>query len=94
MAKEISDHLSRYMEERHLTSYCVNSFSNGRSLLESSCDFHVIFLDIQMEHPDGMETARVLRQHKNHSLLIFVTVLKEYVFDAFDVEAYQTFRES
>ena len=26
--------------------------------------------------------------HNNHSLLIFVTVLKEYVFDAFEVEAF------
>ena len=30
----------------------------------------------------------MLRQRGNHSLLIFVTVLKEYVFDAFGVEAY------
>ena len=29
-----------------------------------------------------------MRQRKNHSLLIFVTVLKEYVFNAFEVEAY------
>lgn len=88
MCKEISDRLSQYMEERNVTSYCVNSFSNGRSLLESGCDFNLIFLDIQMEHPDGMETARMLRQQKIHSLLVFVTVLKEYVFDAFQVEAY------
>lgn len=88
MTQEISNHLSLYMNERQITSYCVNSFSGGRSLLEGECDFDVIFLDIQMEHPDGMETAKILRQRKNHSLLIFVTVLKECVFDAFEVEAY------
>ncbi len=88
MAQEIVGHLSRYMEEKHITSYCASSFSNGRSLLESGCDFDLIFLDIQMEQPDGMETAKMLRQQGNHSLLIFVTVLKECVFDAFEVEAY------
>ena len=88
MAQEISNQLSQYMNGRQIASYDVNSFSNGRSLLESGCDFDVIFLDIQMKRPNGMETAKMLRQRGNHSLLIFVTVLKEYVFDAFGVEAY------
>ncbi len=88
MAQEIADRLSRYMEERHITSYSVGSFSNGRSLLESGRDFDLIFLDIQMEQPNGMETAKMLRRQENHSLLVFVTVLKECVFDAFEVEAY------
>ena len=88
MLQEISDHLSQYMDEKEIASYCVSSFSGGRALLESGCDFDVIFLDIQMEQPNGMETAEILRQRNNRSLLIFVTVLKEYVFDAFEVSAY------
>ena len=88
MVQEISNQLSQYMNGEHITSYCINSFSDGRSLLESGRDFDVIFLDIQMEHLNGMETAKILRQRKNHSLLIFVTVLKECVFDAFEVEAF------
>ena len=88
MTREISHHLSLYMEENNITSYCVNSFPDGRSLLDSTCDFDLIFLDIQMRQPDGMETARALRERKNHSLLVFVTILKEYVYDAFEVEAF------
>ena len=88
MTEEISQYLSRYMEEENMASYCVSSFPNGRLLLESDCDFDLIFLDIQMEQPDGMETAKMLRQRKNRSLLIFVTVMKECVFDAFEVHAY------
>jgi len=88
MAQEITDHLSKYMAKKHIPSYCINSFLSGCSLLESDCDFDLIFLDIQMEQPDGMETAKMLRQRENHSLLVFVTVLKECVFDAFEVEAY------
>jgi len=88
MVQEISNQLSQYMSGRQITSYCVSSFSNGRSLLDSDCDFDVIFLDIQMGELNGMEIAKELRQRRNHSLLIFVTVLKECVFDAFEVEAY------
>lgn len=88
MVKEISDHLSTYMTEKNIVSYCVSSFSNGHSLLESDGNFDLIFLVIQMGHPDGMETAQLLRQRGNNSLLVFVTILKEYVFDAFEVEAY------
>ncbi len=88
MVQEITNQLSQYMHEKHLTSYYVNSFSCGQSLLENGCNFDVIFLDIQMEQLNGMETAKMLRQRGNHSLLIFVTVLKECVFDAFEVEAF------
>lgn len=88
MAGEISSRLSRYMEDRRAAPYSVGSFSSGRSLLESGCDFDVIFLDIRMEGADGLETARALRERGGRSLLIFVTVLKECVFDAFEVEAF------
>ena len=88
MVQEILNHLSQYMNERKITSYCVNSFPNGHSLLDSDYNFDVIFLDIQMEQPNGMETAKILRQRNNHCLLVFVTALTEYVFHAFEVEAY------
>ncbi len=88
MARELAGRLSRYMEEQRITAYRVSSFSSGRSLLESGPDFDLIFLDIQMDRPDGMETAKLLRRRESRSLLVFVTVLKECVFDAFEVEAF------
>ncbi|MCR2025980.1 LytR/AlgR family response regulator transcription factor [Anaerotruncus colihominis] len=88
MVQEISNQLSQYMDGRKITSYSVTNFSNGYALLESNCNFDIVFLDIQMDNLDGIETAKILRQQRNHSLLIFVTVLKEYVFNAFEVEAY------
>lgn len=88
MARELAGYLARYLEEHEVTAYSVSSFSSGRALLEAADGFDVIFLDIQMEEPDGMETARLLRRQGDHSLLVFVTVLMELVFDAFQVEAY------
>ena len=86
MAREISGRLARYMEERRLSAYSVGCFSSGRALLEGGV-FDVVFLDIQMDGPDGMETARLLRRRGDHSLLVFVTVLRDCAIDAFQVEA-------
>lgn len=87
MLDDILARLSLYMEKRKL-SYKAYRFANGAELLESNLEFDVIFLDIQMEVPDGMETARRLRENGCKSLIIFITVLKECVFDSFEVEAY------
>lgn len=88
MVKEISKRLSEYMKEKRFASYSIKTFETGSSLLESDCDFDLIFLDIRMDKPNGMETARKLRLRKNFSLLIFITILKECVFEAFEVQAF------
>ena len=87
MAREIADQLAGYMKETDC-DYSVDCFSSGHALLKSSDEFDVIFLDIQMERPDGMETAALLRRRESRSLLIFVTVLKDRVFDVFPLEAF------
>ena len=46
----------------------ISCFTQGEELLTQSTDFDMIFLDIQMEGIDGIETARLIRQ-KNKKLL-------------------------
>lgn len=87
MLEEITRRLSAYMGTRHL-SFHVSGFADGASLLESGLGFDLIFLDIRMRKMDGMETARRLRRLGDHGLLVFVTVLRELVFDAFTVQAF------
>ena len=87
MAQELAACLRDYMQGKNRTDYSLNTFRGGRALLEGG-GYDVVFLDIRMEQPDGMETARLLRQRDSRCLLVFVTVLREYVFDAFSVEAY------
>lgn len=87
MRKEISGYLREYMAKRPDIPYRISGFESGKRLLESGQEFDLIFLDIQMEQPDGMEKARRLRLRGSRGLLVFVTVLKECVFDAFEVEA-------
>lgn len=85
---DLSARLERYMEETWQRPCHICCFESGAALLSSFQPFDLIFLDIQMEAPDGMETARQLLLREPRSLVIFVSILKDYVFDAFAVEAF------
>lgn len=61
---------------------------SGEELLLLDDRIDILFLDIQMEGRNGMETARALRAKNEDTILIFVTALAEYVFQAFDVGAF------
>ena len=73
----------------------IDVYATGEELLMSRKEYDVIFLDIQMDGRNGIETARILRQRntvrntsRKESILIFITGIKEYVFEAFDVAAF------
>lgn len=66
----------------------VSVYESGAALLAEQMLPDILFLDIKMPPPDGMQTARKLRERSGRMVLIFVTVLKEYVFEAFDVGAF------
>lgn len=66
-------------------------YSSGEELLEdghSGQEPDILFLDIQMPGRDGMEIAEEVRRRQWGTVLIFVTALSEYVYDAFDVGAF------
>ncbi len=67
---------------------CLRTFSSGEELLSYDGQIDILFLDIQMKGMDGMETARKLRDSKFRGFLIFITVLKEMLFQSFKVQAY------
>lgn len=58
------------------------------ALLTAGKSFDIIFLDIQMEGLNGIETARKLRKTDARTVLIFITGIREAVFEAFDVHAF------
>ena len=66
----------------------VRQFNSGRELLGAGEKFDIVFLDILMDGLDGMKTAGEIRQKDFCGLLIFVSSSREYVFDAYEVEAF------
>ena len=63
-------------------------YESGQEVLEEMNPPDILFLDIQMPGINGMETARKLRGMNKKTVIIFVTAIEEYVFQAFDVDAF------
>ena len=85
--KIIREHIKK-MIENNQQEYVIDTYSAGEELLRTDKLYHIVFLDIQMDGMNGIDTARALRQKSEDTVLIFVTGVKEYVFDAFDVAAF------
>lgn len=66
----------------------IRQFYNGEQLLQAAENFDIIFLDIMMVGMNGMRTAQLLREKAFQNILVFVSSSREYVFDAYDVEAF------
>ena len=81
LAEELSARVGDYMARLRRGGFRVDLFSGGQALLDSGEGFDLVFLDIRMDGPDGLETARELRRRRDGCLLVFVTVLRELVFD-------------
>ncbi len=67
----------------------IRQFCSGQELIQSSDNFDIIFLDIIMRDLDGMRTAHIFREKAFEKILIFISSSREYVFEAYDVEAFQ-----
>ena len=61
---------------------------SGEELLLSDKEPDILLLDIQMPGKNGMETAKELRIKNKKAIIIFVTALDDFVFQAFDVGAF------
>ena len=89
--KHMSDHIramtSDFFRKKN-REIQLRTFTSGEELLNYDGQIDILFLDIQMKGMDGMETARKLRADKFRGFLIFITVLKEMVFQSFEVQAY------
>ena len=89
--KHMSDHIramaSDFFRKKN-REIQLRTFLSGEELLNYDGQIDILFLDIQMNGMDGLETARKLRAGKFRGVLIFITVLKEMVFQSFEVQAY------
>lgn len=70
----------------------INDYESGEQLINSiknnSYRFDIIFLDIQMKKISGIDTAKIIRKTNKIAIIIFVTGLMEYVFEGYNVRAF------
>ena len=68
-----------------ISGYECREASGGNEALDllSRINVDMVISDIQMDGMNGIDTARALRKKSEDTVLIFVTGVKEYVFDAF-----------
>ena len=66
----------------------LSLYRSGEELLLSDKEPDILLLDIQMPGKNGMETAKELRSKNKKAIIIFVTALDDFVFQAFDVGAF------
>lgn len=66
----------------------ITKFHSAFELLQHDDTFDILFLDIEMPEMSGLQLAEKLRAHQQLNPIIFVTAHEQYVFQAFDVQAF------
>lgn len=86
-AQKLQEYIQRYVKAHSLEA-AVSWFSDGMELAEKYTPvWDILFLDIQMAHMDGMETARRVRRQDPDVILVFITSLARYAIQGYEVDA-------
>ena len=83
---DLAAKLTSYYRSRGQTAPEMDAYESGEQLGDAR-DYDLVFLDVLMPGPDGVETARVLRKYGYRGDIVFTTAVSDYVFEAFSVEA-------
>ena len=87
--EQIRSYIHNYNQP--MPDYELLEFSSGEELVKS-CKEHlcadIVFLDIELNNLDGIDTAKLIRIYDKKTIIIFISSHKERVFDAFDCETF------
>lgn len=91
--KEICSYLLSLIQKQNIACN-ITEYTSTEQYLTEKKEFDLLFLDIEMRNTgsdiNGMELARRIRNNSGKQpIIIFVTGYEEYVYDAFDVKAFQ-----
>lgn len=86
--KQIIGFIKNYGED--LSDINLYEFSSGEKLISTigEKNLDIIFLDIEMDKIDGVDTAKLIRIHDKNAIIIFISSHTERVFDTFDCETF------
>ena len=81
--------VGEYMKKRKY-GCTIDVYPSGKEMLHAadvSMQYDIIFLDINMEEMDGLETARRIRQASAKVHIVFVTAYITYALEGYKVNA-------
>ena len=70
--------------------YALKTYTSSEAFLfdyEDSADYDILLLDIQMKELSGIDLAKRLRAFGDDSAIIFITGIKDFVFEGYHVQA-------
>ena len=76
---------------RYNVDLFIETFKSGEDLLKSESEFALIFIEYSLSGINGLETVKELRRRKNNVKVVFVSSYTQFVFGAFEVNAYRFF---
>ena len=86
----ISGKVDSYFSMHNDRTYRVRQYSSPSKLMadlekDAKCD--IAILDILMPESTGIETAKIIKKLRKDSVIIFVSISREYAIDAYDIGA-------
>lgn len=88
-AEGLKKNISKYMKEKGIDT-TFEMFTSGEDLLDLGIGvnrFRIIFLDINMQQMNGLETAKAIRKMSSDIYIVFITACMNYVLDGYKVDA-------
>lgn len=88
-AEKMKTIIDTYCMEKQIP-YEVDLYQSGRDFITNSIkmmEYQIVFLDINMEGIDGLETAKELRKLCKETFVIFVTAFINYTLEGYKVDA-------
>lgn len=68
-------------------AYAEQVYKNGMEFIRSTDNSDIVFMDVQLERLDGLETAKIMRKLGSEAQLIFVTRAAELAIRGYEVDA-------
>ena len=87
MRAQLQGYVQRHTRQ-YGTEFAVTEFADGMELLDDYRPvYDILFLDVEMKHLDGMETARRVRELDKDVIIVFITNMAQYAIGGYAVGA-------
>ena len=77
--------------ENNCEDVVIDCYTCGEQLIEAyetGIIYDLIYLDIKMKKVSGFDAAKIIRDYDSKALIIFITSLKDYIFNSFEYQPF------